>query len=50
MAGAMEFFRRAQDFYVMTTFEFQTLQLPDSVAITLSIMPRAGSRCFRNAA
>lgn len=32
--------RLAQDFYVMTTFEFQTLQLPDSVAITSSIMPQ----------
>lgn len=32
--------RMAQDFYVMTSFEFQTLQLPDSVAITSSIMPQ----------
>ncbi len=32
--------RLAQDFYVMTTFEFRTLQLPDSVAITSSIMPQ----------
>ena len=32
--------RMAQDFYVMTTYEFQTLKLPDSVAITSSIMPQ----------
>jgi len=32
--------RMAQDFYVMTTYEFQTLYLPDSVAITSSIMPQ----------
>lgn len=32
--------RLAQDFYVMTTYEFQTLHLPDSIAITSSIMPQ----------
>ncbi|WP_274426900.1 argininosuccinate lyase [Chelativorans sp. YIM 93263] len=32
--------RMAQDFYVMTTYEFGTLSLPDSVAITSSIMPQ----------
>lgn len=32
--------RMAQDFYVMTTYEFGTLDLPDSVAITSSIMPQ----------
>ena len=32
--------RMAQDFYVMTTYEFRTLDLPDSVAITSSIMPQ----------
>ncbi len=32
--------RMAQDFYNMTTYEFSTLDLPDSVAITSSIMPQ----------
>jgi len=32
--------RMAQDFYVMTTYEFQTLRFPDSIAITSSIMPQ----------
>jgi argininosuccinate lyase len=32
--------RMAQDFYVMTTYEFQTLELPDSVAQTSSMMPQ----------
>jgi len=32
--------RLAQDFYNMTTYEFQTLTLPDSVAATSSIMPQ----------
>jgi len=32
--------RMAQDFYLMTTYEFKTLRLPDSVAITSSIMPQ----------
>jgi argininosuccinate lyase len=32
--------RMAQDFFVMTTYEFQTLELPDSVAQTSSMMPQ----------
>lgn len=32
--------RMAQDFYTMTTYEFSTLELPDRVAITSSIMPQ----------
>jgi argininosuccinate lyase len=32
--------RMAQDFYIMTTYEFATLGLPDRVAITSSIMPQ----------
>jgi len=32
--------RLAQDFYLMSTFEFATLTLPDSLAITSSIMPQ----------
>jgi argininosuccinate lyase len=32
--------RMAQDFYVMTTWEFATLELPDSIAVTSSIMPQ----------
>ncbi|QCP48689.1 argininosuccinate lyase [Trinickia violacea] len=32
--------RLAQDFYLMSTFEFATLALPDSLAITSSIMPQ----------
>ena len=31
--------RMAQDFFVMTTYEFQTLHLPDSIAQTSSMMP-----------
>jgi len=34
------FGRMAQDFYTMSTFEFGTLTLPDSLAITSSIMPQ----------
>lgn len=34
------FGRLAQDFYLMSTFEFSTLSLPDSLAITSSIMPQ----------
>jgi argininosuccinate lyase len=37
---ATTFGRLAQDFYLMTTFEFSTLELPDSLAITSSIMPQ----------
>lgn len=32
--------RMAQDFFVMTTYEFGTLELPDSVAQTSSMMPQ----------
>lgn len=32
--------RMAQDFYYMTSYEFGTLELPDRVAITSSIMPQ----------
>jgi argininosuccinate lyase len=32
--------RLAQDFYIMTTYEVATLNLPDRVAITSSIMPQ----------
>ncbi|QPC44055.1 argininosuccinate lyase [Kaustia mangrovi] len=32
--------RLAQDYYVMTTYEFSTMELPDRVAITSSIMPQ----------
>ncbi|MGE3994529.1 MAG: argininosuccinate lyase [Variibacter sp.] len=32
--------RMAQDFYIMTTYEVATLDLPDRVAITSSIMPQ----------
>ena len=32
--------RMAQDFYNMTTYEFQTVDFPDSVATTSSIMPQ----------
>lgn len=32
--------RLAQDFYNMTTYEFGTLDLPDSIATTSSIMPQ----------
>ncbi len=32
--------RLAQDFYVMTSYEFQTLDLPDRVAGTSSMMPQ----------
>lgn len=32
--------RLAQDFFVMTTYEFGTLELPDSVAGTSSMMPQ----------
>jgi argininosuccinate lyase len=32
--------RLAQDFYLMSTFEFSMLDLPDSLAITSSIMPQ----------
>lgn len=32
--------RVAQDFYVMTSYEFQTLELPDRVAGTSSMMPQ----------
>ncbi|RDV00380.1 argininosuccinate lyase [Trinickia dinghuensis] len=37
---ATTFGRLAQDFYLMSTFEFSTLTLPDSLAITSSIMPQ----------
>lgn len=37
---ATSFGRLAQDFYLMSTFEFSTLVLPDSLAITSSIMPQ----------
>ncbi|RKF45016.1 argininosuccinate lyase [Paraburkholderia fungorum] len=37
---ATTFGRLAQDFYLMSTFEFSTLELPDSLAITSSIMPQ----------
>ena len=37
---ATTFGRLAQDFYLMSTFEFATLTLPDSLAITSSIMPQ----------
>ena len=37
--------RMAQEFYIMTTFEFQTLRLPDSVAVTSSIMPQKKNMC-----
>lgn len=32
--------RMAQDFYFMSTYEFQTVDFPDSVATTSSIMPQ----------
>lgn len=32
--------RIAQDFYVMTSYEFQTLELPDRIAGTSSMMPQ----------
>lgn len=32
--------RMAQDFYYMTTYEFGTIMLPDSIATTSSIMPQ----------
>jgi len=32
--------RLAQDFYLMSTFEFSSLTLPDALAITSSIMPQ----------
>ena len=32
--------RMAQDFFVMTSYEFRTLELPDSVAQTSSMMPQ----------
>lgn len=37
---ATTFGRLAQDFYLMSTFEFSTLTLPDSLVITSSIMPQ----------
>jgi argininosuccinate lyase len=37
---ATTFGRLAQDFYLMSTYEFSTLTLPDSLAITSSIMPQ----------
>jgi argininosuccinate lyase len=37
---AITWSRLAQDFYVMVTHEFQTLEFPDSVAGTSSIMPQ----------
>lgn len=37
---ATTFGRLAQDLYLMSTFEFSTLTLPDSLAITSSIMPQ----------
>jgi argininosuccinate lyase len=37
---ATTFGRLAQDFYLMSTFEFSMLTLPDSLAITSSIMPQ----------
>ena len=32
--------RLAQDFYIMTSYEFQTLELPDRIAGTSSMMPQ----------
>ena len=37
---AVTWSRLAQDFYVMVTYEFQTLELPDRLAGTSSIMPQ----------